>query len=51
MRSLALLRLSVAAFGVAALATTGLHLANLSLSLPVHQLRVAWTLARVLIQL
>lgn len=51
MRSLALLRLSVAACGVAALATAGVHLANLSLSLPTHQLRVAWTLARVLIQL
>lgn len=51
MRSLPLLRLSVAACGVAALATVGVHLANLSISLPVQQLRVAWTLARVLIQL
>ena len=51
MRSLALLRLSVAAFGSAALVAAAAHLTSLSLLIPEQQLRTAWTLARVLIQL
>jgi hypothetical protein len=51
MRSLALLRLSAATCGLAALLAAVAQVANLSLSIPDHQLRLAWTLARVLIQL
>ena len=51
MRSLALLRLSMAAFGTAALVAAAAQLTSLSLQIPAQQLRLAWTLARVLIQL
>lgn len=51
MRSLALLRVSAAAGVLALVAATAAQAANLSLSIPVHHLRVAWTLARILIQL
>jgi carbon-monoxide dehydrogenase catalytic subunit len=37
--------------GVAGLVSATAHLANLSLNIPEHQLRLAWTLARVLLQL
>lgn len=51
MRSLALLRFTAVAGGTTALVTAAAHLANLPLNIPVHQLRLAWTLARVLIEL
>jgi hypothetical protein len=51
MRSLALLRLSAAACGTTALVTAAAHMVNIPLNIPEHQLRLAWTLARVLIQL
>jgi hypothetical protein len=51
MRSLALLRRSAAAFGVAAFLTAAAQVASLPLPIPEHQLRLAWTLARVLIEL
>jgi hypothetical protein len=51
MRSLALLRRSAAAFGLATLLAAGAQLASQSLPIPEHELRLAWTLARVLIQL
>ena len=51
MRSLALLRLSAVVCGTGALVSVAAHLANLSLNIPEQQLRLAWTLARVLIQL
>jgi len=51
MRSLALLRLSAVVVGTAALVSAAANMAHLSLNIPEHQLRLAWTLARVLIQL
>jgi hypothetical protein len=51
MRSIALYRYSLAAFGAAALSVAVTQFANLHTHLPVHQLKLAWTLARVLIQL
>ena len=50
MRSLALQRYSTAA-AVFALAAAAAQVANLDLSLPAQHLRLAWTLARVLLQL
>jgi hypothetical protein len=51
MRSLAPLRLTAVACGTTALISAAAHLTNLSLDIPVYQLRLAWTLARVLLQL
>ena len=51
MRTLAILRFSVAACGLAALGAAAVQVANLSLSIPVQQLQVAWALTRFLIQL
>jgi len=51
MRSLALLRLSAAACATTALVTAAAHLAQIPLNIPESQLRLAWTLVRVLIQL
>jgi hypothetical protein len=51
MRSLALLRLSAVVCGTAALVSAAAHLVRLPLDIPEQQLRLAWTLARVLIQL
>ena len=51
MRSLALPRFSAVALGATALVAATAHLADLSLNIPVHHIRLAWTLARVLIQL
>jgi hypothetical protein len=51
MRSLAFLRLSAAASGIAALVTAAAYMANLPLNIPEDQLRLAWTLARFLIEL
>ena len=51
MRSLALLRRSAATFGFAALLAAGAQLATESLPIPDNQLRLAWTLARVLLEL
>jgi hypothetical protein len=51
MRSLALLRWSAAGFGIAAFLTAAAQVTSLSLPIPDHQLRLAWNLARVLIQL
>jgi hypothetical protein len=48
---MALLRLSAAAFGSVGLLIAAAQLTNLSLHIPEHQLRLGWTLARVLIQL
>jgi hypothetical protein len=51
MKSLTLLRFSAATFGITALVAAAAHMANISLSIPTYQLRLAWTLTRVLIQL
>ena len=51
MRSLAVLRYSVVAGGAVVAAATAIQLANLSIAIPVHHLRLAWILARVLVQL
>jgi hypothetical protein len=51
MRSVALLRLSLAASGAVALGTLTAQLAQLPLAFPSHHLQLAWTLARVLLQL
>ncbi len=51
MRSLALLRLSAAACATTALVAAAAHVANIPLNIPEYHLRLAWTLARVLIQL
>ncbi len=51
MRSVALLRTSLALGGIVTLAVAAAQLAALSLTLPVEQLRLAFTLSRVLIQL
>ena len=51
MRSLALPRRSAAAYGLATLLAAGAQLASHSLPIPEYQLRLAWTLARVLLQL
>lgn len=51
MRSLALFRLSIAVIGTAAASVAATQLVNLPVHLPVFQLKLAWTLARVLIQL
>ena len=51
MRSLPVLRLSAAMCGATMLVTAAMQLANLPLQVPEQQLRLAWTLARLLIQL
>jgi len=51
MRSVALLRFSLAAFGAVALGATTAQLAQLPLTIPSHHLQLAWTLAKVLLQL
>jgi hypothetical protein len=51
MRSLALLRLSAAACGLGAMVVAAAQLTSLSLQIPDHQLKLAWTLAQALIQL
>ena len=51
MRSLALLRSSVVAGGAVLAVVAAVQVANLSVAIPVHHLRLAWTLARVLVQL
>ena len=50
MRSLALVKLPGAALAVI-LATAAASVANLTIEIPLHQLQLAWTLTRVLIQL
>jgi hypothetical protein len=50
MRSLALAKVTGAA-GVVLVAAVAVQVANLSLIIPHQQLRLAWTLTRVLIQL
>jgi hypothetical protein len=50
MRSLALVKIPAAALALLAAAVTA-QLANLSFEIPHHQLRLAWTLTRVLLQL
>jgi len=51
MRSVALLRMSLAAFGAVVLGTASAQLLQLPITLPTQQLHLAWTLARVLLQL
>jgi hypothetical protein len=51
MRSLAVLRYSVLAGGACVATATAIQLANFTVVIPVHHLRLAWTLARVLVQL
>ena len=51
MRSVALLRVSAAAGSLALVGAAIAQAANLSVVIPVHNLRIAWTLARILIQL
>jgi hypothetical protein len=50
MRSLALVKVPGAALAVVAAAAVA-QVANLSFEIPLHQLQLAWTLTRVLIQL
>ena len=50
MRSLVIVRIPSAALAVIA-AVTAAQVANLSFEIPHHQLQLAWTLTRVLIQL
>lgn len=50
MRSLVVVRIPGTALAVIA-AVTAAHVANLSFEIPFHQLQLAWTLTRVLIQL
>ena len=50
MRSLVLVKVPGAAIALLTAATAA-QLANLSLEIPFHQLQLAWTLTRVLIQL
>ena len=50
MRSLALVKIPGATLAVAAVASLA-QLATISFELPLHQLQLAWTLTRVLIQL
>ena len=50
MRSLVLVKIPGAALALMAAATAA-QLTNLSFEIPLHQLRLAWTLTRVLIQL
>jgi hypothetical protein len=50
MRSLALVKVPGAMLAVAAVAAVA-QLANLTIEIPLHQLQLAWTLTRVLIQL
>ena len=50
MRSLVLVKIPGAAVAVI-VATATAQLANLSFEIPFHQLQLAWTLTRVLIQL
>lgn len=51
MRTAALARLSLVFLVAAGCAALGLQVIQLSVALPVHQLRVAWTLTRFLVQL
>ena len=51
MRTVAPLRLSVAASASVVLAAAAAQLANMPFSIPTHHIRLAWTLAQVLIQL
>jgi|GEM_PF-1914780 len=51
MRSLARLRVSLAALSVATFGVAVLQAPPLALAIPVEHLRLAWTLTRVLIQL
>ena len=50
MRSVALLRISAAAAAATTAGAVLLQLANLHVAIPETQLRLAWTLARILIQ-
>jgi hypothetical protein len=50
MRSLALVKIPGAALAIGAAAAAA-QLVSLGLALPTHQLQLAWTLTRVLIQL
>jgi hypothetical protein len=50
MRSLALVKVPSVALAVLT-ATAAAQLANLSFEIPFHQIRLAWTLTRVLLQL
>jgi hypothetical protein len=50
MRSLVLVKIPGSALAVVT-AVAAAQVANLSLELPIHQLQLAWTLTRVLIQL
>ena len=51
MRSMVLVRYSVAAFGLAALGVATFQALHLSLAIPVQHMRIAWSLTRVLLQL
>jgi len=50
MRSLVLVKIPGTALAILT-ATAAAQLANLSIEIPLHQLQLAWTLTRVLIQL
>lgn len=50
MRSVALLRFSAAAAATTLVGAVVLQLANLHVTIPETELRLAWTLARILIQ-
>jgi hypothetical protein len=51
MRSAVIVRCSLAAFAFAALITTVVQALPVSSAIPVHHLRLAWSLTQILIQL
>ncbi len=51
MRTATLARLSLGTLATAGCAALGFQLAHVSVAFPVHQLRMAWTLTRFLVQL
>jgi hypothetical protein len=51
MRSAVVVRCSLAAFGLAALITSVAQTLTLSSAIPMHHLRLAWSLTQFLIQL
>lgn len=51
MRTAALARLSLGSLAAAGCVALGLQLAHLSVAFPVHELRMAWTLTRFLVQI
>lgn len=51
MRTAALARLSLTSLAAAGCAVLGFELAQVAVTFPVHQLRIAWTVTRFLVEL